>query len=284
MPPRPSSPLAFLLFALAVLSTAAAEEEKRTWYAVELVVFAQKAGSPAEEVWPLDPGMPAVGEALDVLEAAQSEMPPELPPPTGLPPRPFTPLSPQQYQLQGTWDALARSPRYWPLLHIGWIQPGYERNDAPAVRIHAGAPESEGTTSQSDDGFPLLGLTGDGTNEAEISVPLYRPLDGIARLVLSRYLHLELDLLYLPHDPQARPSPAVSPEIIPSAGGMAGEHGTAGLDEALEGFSSEPTEFKGYRLKETRRMRSREVHYVDHPMFGVIAIVTPYELPAAIQP
>jgi hypothetical protein len=31
-----------------------------------------------------------------------------------------------------------------------------------------------------------------------------------------------------------------------------------------------------YRLDETRRMRSGELHYFDNPRFGVIARVTPY--------
>lgn len=34
-------------------------------------------------------------------------------------------------------------------------------------------------------------------------------------------------------------------------------------------------------LRETRRMRSGELHYLDHPRFGVLARITPYETPAA---
>jgi len=32
-----------------------------------------------------------------------------------------------------------------------------------------------------------------------------------------------------------------------------------------------------YRLYETRRMRSKEIHYFDHPMMGIVVKVTPYE-------
>jgi len=39
-----------------------------------------------------------------------------------------------------------------------------------------------------------------------------------------------------------------------------------------------------YALDETRRMRSGERHYFDHPMFGVIAEVTPYSAPAPAVP
>jgi hypothetical protein len=37
--------------------------------------------------------------------------------------------------------------------------------------------------------------------------------------------------------------------------------------------------YRVFRLQQSRRMRSSEIHYLDHPLFGVIAQVTPYELP-----
>ena len=57
------------------------------------------------------------------------------------------------------------------------------------------------------------------------------------------------------------------------------------------GVSQEPTPIlierkvlQDYRLHETRRMRSKEIHFFDHPMFGIIVKVTPYELPAPPEP
>jgi len=35
------------------------------------------------------------------------------------------------------------------------------------------------------------------------------------------------------------------------------------------------------RLKQQRRMRSKEIHYFDHPRFGVVALITPYKSPQA---
>lgn len=35
------------------------------------------------------------------------------------------------------------------------------------------------------------------------------------------------------------------------------------------------------RLRETRKLKFRELHYFDHPLFGVIVQVTPYVLPSA---
>ena len=39
-----------------------------------------------------------------------------------------------------------------------------------------------------------------------------------------------------------------------------------------------------YSLQEKRRMRSGELHYFDHPVFGVIAEVNPYSAPAPVVP
>ncbi len=73
-------------------------------------------------------------------------------------------------------------------------------------------------------------------------------VDGAARVAVERYLHLYLDLqLHTPVDDRQ--------------------------SELLE------LEIPEFRLSENRRMRSGEIHYFDHPRFGVIALITPYEPP-----
>jgi hypothetical protein len=63
-------------------------------------------------------------------------------------------------------------------------------------------------------------------------------------LIRERYLHLDVDLLLL-------------------------------RANYADGADSGPA----FQLREKRRMRSREVHYFDHPRFGMIAVVTPYDAP-----
>ncbi|GAB4297255.1 MAG: peptidoglycan binding protein CsiV [Thiohalomonadaceae bacterium] len=92
----------------------------------------------------------------------------------------------------------------------------------------------------------------------EGSAPGLPRLDGTLRLILARYLHLEADLRY-------RSATAA-----------------ANGDSLFASFNDTADEEPLYRLSETRRMRSREVHYLDHPMFGIVAMVTPYELPVAV--
>jgi Peptidoglycan-binding protein, CsiV len=81
---------------------------------------------------------------------------------------------------------------------------------------------------------------------------------GTLRLHLGRYLHLTVDLEY-----QA-PGPA---------GAGAGQQ-TA----TSSAFGSPLTEFDvipRYHLVEQRRARSGELHYIDHPMFGLLFLITP---------
>lgn len=75
-------------------------------------------------------------------------------------------------------------------------------------------------------------------------------IEGTITLVRERYLHLDVDLLLMT---------------------------AAGSRPVL--YSDGPGSVPAYRLSENRRMRSNELHYLDHPRFGVIARVTPYELP-----
>jgi hypothetical protein len=69
-------------------------------------------------------------------------------------------------------------------------------------------------------------------------VPQASGLTGQVALSRGRYLHLTLDLVYSP----------------PAADGETPQR---------------------YVLQQSRRMRSNERHYIDHPKFGVIAVVTP---------
>jgi hypothetical protein len=77
---------------------------------------------------------------------------------------------------------------------------------------------------------------------------------GTVRVHLSRFLHITLDLTY-------QANGAAAPAIGPGDG----------LDE----IALAPQ----YRLTATRSARSNELHYFDHPAFGVLVRVTPVPAP-----
>ncbi len=76
-------------------------------------------------------------------------------------------------------------------------------------------------------------------------------VEGSVRLVRGRYLHLDMDLLLK--------------EVAMQPSG----HDSDG-----------PVTMPAYRLTEKRRIKSSDLHYFDHPRFGVLALVTPYRTPA----
>lgn len=78
---------------------------------------------------------------------------------------------------------------------------------------------------------------------------------GTVKVHLIRYLHITLDLTY-----QASNAPTSAPSSVD------------GLDEIVVG--------QKYRLKATRRASSNELHYFDHPAFGVLVRITPVPKPA----
>ena len=68
---------------------------------------------------------------------------------------------------------------------------------------------------------------------------------GTVKVSLARYLHVEIDLLY--HRPGN--SVTAAPDAVPTR----------------------------FRLVSERRMRSEELHYIDHPLFGVLVLITPLQ-------
>ncbi len=80
---------------------------------------------------------------------------------------------------------------------------------------------------------------------------LPRNLSGEITLHLSRYLHLNVDLTLAANR-------------------------SAGADQSQLLLNERPM----YRLQESRRMRSGDLHFFDHPKFGVLARIQPVETPA----
>ena len=135
-------------------------------------------------------------------------------------------LPKSEFRLTAQRNALARSAPYRPIAHLAWRQTVSARRQAK----------------------PL-----------ELPVHQTRPdrarVDGLVRVAVERYLHLDLDL-------RLHPAEVKQQQI-----------GQAEMATEMEYEYGVPD----IRLKERRRMRSKEVHYFDHPRFGVIALITPYE-------
>ena len=80
-------------------------------------------------------------------------------------------------------------------------------------------------------------------------------LEGTVKFGVKRYLHLETDIVL--------------------------REATTDAQAEVDGFSYGPR-FRSYRMQDKRRMRSGKLHYLDHPVLGVLSIATRYEKPAPV--
>jgi len=181
-----------------------------------------------------------------------------------LTPQPFTlrPLS--ELEFRGKAAYMQRTGRFKTLLHQTWLQP--MRGEEQTLPI-------------------VIDRSGDEQN--------WPRLQGSVKLYLSRYLHIETNLWlntdgnYLPAD-WFMPAPPLGPEsliIIEPPAPLADDFFAAGRepgqpvdDEGLP-LTEETGPVYGWRhailMDQKRRMRSNEVHYIDHPMLGVVVKLLP---------
>lgn len=254
-------------------SAAGPDRVEPEWYDIEVVVFRHLAETSGDaEWWPDDPGHPDVGDAR-----ALSDIPP-LDTAATTPPDGPRRLSADRLTLSGIVDALEKNAQYSPLLHLGWSQPAAPRDDSPLIRIGKGELAADGVSA---DRAPGNGNTAE-TESPLDRPPLRRPLDGTLRVAVNRYVHVWADLLF--HPQQAPRNRAGDPDAPADDGRAFREE--AVMDALLRGELSaeearllmlrpdEPV-FLGYRLRQHRRMRSGELHYIDHPKVGIILRATP---------
>ena len=189
-------------------------------------------------------------------------------------PTPFVTLPRSAREFDGKAAYMQRTGKYRTLFHHSWLQPVVdERNALPIV----------------------LDRSGDSGD--------WPRLQGSIKLYLSRYLHLETNLWlntdgsYLPGE-WRMPAPPLGPVSL-----LVAERTTVGQAEAAPGsdasepggvFSAErlppgqevaeeaePEPVYGFRhavlMQQKRRMRSKEVHYLDHPMLGVVVRLNPVD-------
>lgn len=101
-------------------------------------------------------------------------------------------------------------------------------------------------------------------------------LRGTLQLYVSRYLHINTDLT-IQHYALAE-SKELAALSLPSSSTDKPDYRTDLLNDGKVSLS-EPqlTPIRSARIRQSRRMRSNELHYVDHPMLGLVVKVIPIE-------
>lgn len=170
--------------------------------------------------------------------------------------RSLIPLAPERLTLGSEAARIDADRRFQVLWHGGWLQATPEREAPVPLLIQAGHRWGE----------------------------VYQ-LEGTMDVTLGRYLHFHARLLY--HEPLLGEAPADHP--VPPTGAEpeatldAGEPGIeeSAVPAALTAVLN-PGEPRFMVLDESRRMRSSELHYLDHPKLGVLVRIEPVEVPDSL--
>jgi hypothetical protein len=274
------------LFSLSLLPALLHAEQEDRWYQVEVIVFSQNNPEyHTSERWPLDYALPNMEQSRELVNPASLKTSQPAP----LLPQPFSLVSAERLQLGETARRIQNARDVELVLHLGWLQPGLAEEQAVAVHIYDGMPQTAAAANSTEPVSPAT--------EGDMGTP--PRLDGTLRLILSRYLHIQSDLLWREPLPNqlgfaaeqslinggtATPQPAAmdndATHVIDSGTGNLSDNGEM-TTESTAGSSA--LNYQVYRMQQSRRMRSNEVHYLDHPLFGIIVQVTPY-ITAQVSP
>ena len=204
---------------------------------------------------------------------------------------PYLILPAEQYQLNHAYQKLLDSEDYLPLVHVAWRQIVPPRDQPDRIFIHDKLNEvieENMDAALVDETLPAIDLEIPASNievppeilpeESLVVVdePKYA-LSGIISLGLGRYLHVDTDLvLYRPQLDNIMIDDALVPPPPPfSETDAAPFVFNAELEPAFEELQAPEL----FRIQGNLRMRSKEVHYLDHPLVGMLILFTPYTPP-----
>ena len=232
--------LTFLLFSFSLIVSAA---EEIRYYDVEVVLFENLDNLARQsENWPSSIELVLPETLIEIGKPYPGPIPKEYQSRLT-----FKPLAKKDLQLREKASSIDKSKTRRVLLHTGWRQPGMPRGKAISVyfkRAIAGVSPISVDTESSDP-----------ASMSRLAQPQAGELEGMIKVILSRYLHVETDILFRPQREELQED-IFSLELLDQ------------IDQPIV-----------YRLNQTRRrMRSRELHYLDNPVIGMLVLITPYEL------
>ena len=222
----------------------AEEVEEIRRYTVEVIVFryAQEVSTGSEVFLPDEPEPEPELDADGPVEFVQV-LPPEPveeEEPEPLPDTELALLAEEDYQLVEIFDRMENLDVYEPVMHFGWTQATWPKEETEAIPLARFAELPEG-------------------------------LDGSLTLYLSRYLHLVVDLAW--QAPQDAEAMVAGRDPVTRSGDSQTVSGLLGF---LDDEDPEPLPTY-YRIQEDRILKNGELRYYDHPRFGVLAKVTRVE-------
>ncbi len=238
------------------------DEEAIRYYDVEIIIF-KNIQAPKAKEFMLPVSLPVRDEEILNLSSPASI--------NAAKEKFYELIPPENLRLLDKVSKIIESPYYELLAHLGWRQPGLEKEKVLPVWFQGGqifgddyiSIDSQlgslpsNTMSQPDD--PAQPATETQTIRGTHK-NLYE-LEGKITIALSRYLHTYTDLIL--RKPRLSLDGVLdNPELVTQL-----EH------------SPDSRILNNHSLKEHRRMRSKSLHYLDSPEFALLILITPYKKP-----
>lgn len=142
-------------------------------------------------------------------------------------------------QLNEELEKLNKSKHYNVLLHKAWRQTGLDKNNVIDIPIDT----TSSPTASDENMLTEINVL----NQKEEG---HSYLKGSIKVELARYLHAYTNLIY------SKPETQVSP---------------------LNVHTNKLWEYKHYLFKDHRKLRSNELHYMDHSLIGMLIKIIPSE-------
>jgi hypothetical protein len=248
------STLSFILstgFILSLLSSFAYAQNEGRWYNVEILIFKRLDQSrQTQELWRTDLSLnyPSFYEYLRAPSAKSKSN--------------LSALSNDRYVLKRYKNALKRNENFQILTHMAWSQQMANKTSSPAIIVSGGK-----------------------------KIGSHKELEGYVKVHIARFLHVTSNLWLtdtnsntvdtntrwpaLPAKPSRAEAGILKPKNIKL---KQIEESTGRLSDVDRGFNANNTSpYPIITLQNKRRMRSKELHYIDHPAMGIMIFITPIE-------
>ncbi len=227
------------------------------WYQVEVIVFENLESVSNGELWYENPGLPdrsnsiaLITELADneegLIDAPVVEGENQIIQQNKAELIPYLQIAEGKLRMDGIHRVLKLSREYRPHMHVSWQQPGLSSAIARAVHIQKFAEPDlitrEQNLGQTENNSGVL--SDEMENKYQVKDLIF---DGTIRLRSSRFLHVDVDIAYFPEF-------------------LSEQNETINEDNSL--FVQQQADY--VRLQESRKIKLNEIHYFDHPFFGVI--------------
>jgi len=162
-------------------------------------------------------------------------------------------LSAENYRLTKQAKRIKNNKNYTLLIHKAWKQAGLASDQAFSVHLNSLETEVKKVDKTGELAVtPMLYTSIQETMKS--TVPHTEYLEGDVKLIMSRYLHISANLILHKY--------------------------TKSLNE--EDLITNNKEHL-FKINIERRMKSKEIHFIDHPLLGILVIATPFKIPDPVQ-